>query len=648
MYRQVPPQQQPGPAAPQQPYAPPPGSYVPQSYPESTPAAPGAPAPYAPQQPYMSGPTYGAPETPTAPPKKRSYTGLIVGGIALVLLIVAGAVGFTFINRLANPPSVAVEKLLPANTLAYLTIDPTLEGSQKAALDKIGEAFESQPGFKEAWAKMTSGIMESTGQTSESGTPESTGFDTISEYLGDNVTIAVLPPSTADLEQLRQSFMGEGTGNPEEIMMRNVAGVLDLDFNPLNKKGPISDLKKTVDNLSSAKLAEKYRDMDIYEYVTDTTTLYFSLLGGTSTVVVGGKTDPLHVLIDQYKDKKGLSEEARFKTLSAQVPSERIATLYVNLTEIYKDIAFAEPELARQTVAGADGALLVAVSAQDDGMQIDLASEATVEGAGVKMNPNARPDLKIVSDVPQNALGILAGTDLKSAIQSFLDVARKQGQASGEDMVTQTLDDFEQATGLSLEKDVLPWMGGDYALSVSADTTSGEPMPSVVFQMKLSDADRQKAINTIQKLVNSPDAGQIESVDTPEGTFYNLVPDTGMLLGVANDRLLVVYETDLVAAKLRIGSVMGDRGKGLGASTQWQSVSKHLPKSSNAVVYVDIEGARKMAEGLMDEYGKQEYETSAAPFIRPIKYLVVGSEPLPGSDGSLTRSHTIIFLNISK
>ena len=44
---------------------------------------------------------------------------------------------------------------MPANTMAYVTVNTSPNGTQKGALDKIRDAFESQPGFKDAWAKLT-------------------------------------------------------------------------------------------------------------------------------------------------------------------------------------------------------------------------------------------------------------------------------------------------------------------------------------------------------------------------------------------------------------------------------------------------------------------------------------------------------------
>ncbi|MFL5731856.1 MAG: DUF3352 domain-containing protein [Chloroflexia bacterium] len=624
---------------------PPAQSYVPRSYPQEEVPAVGAPPPsYQMQEPapIMVQPPYPGPE---AAPKKRGKAGLIVGVVALVVLLAAGAVGTTFLGKLANRPSVAVETLLPANTLAFLKVDTAATGKQKEALDKLRAVFESQPGFKEAWAKMADQAMKDGGSTSGDATPAVSDFDSLSQYLGNNAAIAVLPPSSGDLQELKDSFGMEGKGG--EAMLRYMAGVVDLDFNPLNKKGPISELKKQVDNFANAPLEEKYREIEIHKYITGTNTIYFSLLNGTATVLVGGKVEPLRVLIDQYTDKKGLSEDARFKNLASQVPSDNLASLYVNLTEITTMAALADPEMAA-AAPKTDGAALVTVSAQDDGMQIDVASEATMAGADVKLNANAHPDAKTLADIPSGSVGFLAGADLKDMVQAGLDAMRKQSQASGgEDMVQSTLDEMEQSTGLNLEKDILPWMGGDYALSASVDTQSGMPLPGVVFQLKLNPADHDKAASTLDKLVQSMSGGSEQKLDIPEGTFYAPSPDAGAVFGVTGDRLLIVTGEDADGATAAAKSVLAGLGKGVGTTSQWQNASKHLPKDSNAIVYLDLGGIRGAVEGMMPPDGKTEYEQGVAPLVRPFKYITIG-EAGSGSNISLTKGHAVIFLGIGK
>src|SRR5438067_12561836 len=121
-----------------------------------------------------------------------------------------------------------------------------------------------------------------------------------------------------------------------------------------------------------------------------------------------------------------------------------------------------------------------------------------------KLNANAKPDASILSDLPAGSVGLLAGADLKSQVQAALDLIRKRSQAApGEDPVQTTLDEFEKSTGLNLETDILPWMGGDFVLSASIDDKAASPRPSAVFQLKLSAADRDKASAALDKLFKS-------------------------------------------------------------------------------------------------------------------------------------------------
>ena len=181
-------------------------------------------------------------------------------------------------------------------------------------------------------------------------TPQVSDLDTLSTYLGNSVTVALLPPSTDDLNKLKESSSSGGDISTvgSDILARNVVGIVDLDFNPLNKKGPITDLKQNADNAGKATLVEKYRDIEIRKFVTNTTEIYFTLLNGTSTAVVGVKPEPLHTVIDQFKDNKSLKDDATFKALSGQVPADRVATLYFNLTDLFQQAKLIAPELLQR------------------------------------------------------------------------------------------------------------------------------------------------------------------------------------------------------------------------------------------------------------------------------------------------------------
>lgn len=626
------------------------------AYQQPTPATPAQP----PTQPYSYQPTQ-PPIPAQAVPEKRKSSMPIIGGIIALLVVAALGIGGYFVyQNVLNKPSVSIEKLLPAGTLGYFSFNPVPEGNQKAAMDKIGEAFQSQPGFKDAWDKVTSastGMLGSVDCAGNAATPPAGGFDAISAYLGNSITIAVLAPSSADLQKLKDS---SSNGDMESVGMdvvgKNVVGLVDLDFNPLNKQGPIADLKQQVQDVANAPSVEKYRDIDIRKFTPKTCgtsgqgasaqSIYYALLDSSSTAIVAVQIDPLHTLIDSYRDNKSLKDNDTFKALSGQVPQDRIAALYVNLTDIYKQVQLAAPEITQdQSVQNVNGAMLITLSAANDGLQIDSASEtdASLMGTQVQVNPNARPDEATISDVPANALGFFVGTDLQTVIQQTLDAVRKS-DTSGD--IDQQIKSFEQQYNVSLENDVLPLLSGDYALSVSPGASGDIMTPSVLFQLKLKDS--QKAADVLSKVMTASGM-TTDNVQISGGQFY-VDKSSGLITGVAKDRLWFLFDADSQNVQAHLTDTVGNIGKGFGSGSQWASVKTHLAKDSNVVAYVDITGVREALEKslLQDDSAKSDYEQNAAPFVKPLKYLLVGSATQAAKNGTLSRNHSILFIGISK
>ena len=639
------------------------------AYQQPVPATPAQP----PTQPYSYQPTqppaagqYGydtaqAPIPAQAVPEKRRSNMPVIGGVIALLVVAALAIGGYFVyQNVLNKPSVSIEKLLPAGTLGYFSFDPVLQGNQKAAMDKIGEAFQSQPGFKDAWDKMTSastGMLGSVDCTGNSATPAAGGFDAISSYLGNSITIAVLAPSSADLQKLKDlSGSGDMESAGMDVVSKNVVGLVDLDFNPLDKKGPIADLKQQIQNLASAPSVEKYRDIDIRKFTPKTCgtggqdasaqPIYYALLDNSATAIVAIQTDPLHTLIDSYRDNKSLKDNETFKALSGQVPQDRIAALYVNLTDIYKQVQLAVPELTQgQSVQNVNGAMLITLSAANDGLQIDSASEtdASLMGTEVQVNPNARPDEATISDVPANTLGFFVGTDLQTVLKASLDAVRKN-DTSGD--VDQQIKSFEQQYNVSLENDVLPLLSGDYSLSVSPGASGDIMTPSVLFQLKVKDS--QKAADVLSKVMTASGM-TTDNVQISGGQFY-VDKSSGLITGVAKDRLWFLFDADFASVQAHLTDTIGNIGKGFGSGSQWASVKTHLVKDSNVVAYVDITGVREALEKslLQDDTAKSDYEQNAAPFVKPLKYLLIGSATQAAKNGALSCNHSILFIGISK
>jgi hypothetical protein len=607
-------------------------------------------------------------------PRKRNTAPLILG-VAAFLLVAGAAAAYFLIKVLggAGGGTLAVERVLPANTLAYISINPAPVESQRQAFAKIREAFESQPGFQEALDSLVHGIQDAVSNTGLPLLGNSTGsasLDTISSFLGGNVTIAVLSPSRGELESLKGISTGEI--NPQtglaafDAAKRNLVGLIDLDFNTANgsKQGLIADLRAIRDNLDKAKFAEKYRDTDIRTYNTGSVEIYFSFLGGTSTAAVAMDTKPVKALIDELKNNKGLKEDTNFKFLSGKVPAERVATLYVNLDEIHKSVQTVLPDFDSNGIGNLlgglfklNGALLLSISGQDNGAQIDIASQGLTLDWGklifgsstslrANINPNAHPDSSTLNDIPADSFAFLAGSDLKTLLMSILDSL----QQSAPEQATQLEKTTQSFLGLGLRDDIVPLLGGDYAISASAYDMRTLSVPPLVAQLKLSEADRSNAADAIKRAAESFTNGGAQLFDIGGEIFYPVTPDTPpvTIIGTLSDQAMLVTAENTALAKVRAENLASGRGKGFGTTDKWRSISSQLPDKSNLIGYLDVTTLREMSEQSMNQQQKGVYDQMAAPFLRPLKYILLGSVTDPTSTGEMSRNLTRIFVGIGK
>jgi len=563
----------------------------------------------------------------------------------LVLLIAGGAIWFFVLNKGNNPlgpgnilgpggtsdaaqRETAAASMLPKNTLGYISIVTEPTGSQKTAFDKINEAFESQPGYKEAIERMTQQATGATGGQANAVLLEVQGL--INKYTK-QVSVAILPPSTSDW----QAMQSGGQAGILDVATRNVVAIAQMD---------LAQLKK---DATSSEVAETYKEIEVSRIATGTLTFYAAPLDGDS-VAIGARAEPVKGLIDQLKDKKeNIRDDETYKFLSGAVPAERVASFYVNLTDVVKQVeAVAPGALTNVGIESLSGAFLLTVSGADDGIQVDLASQVDVKSNLTnQVSSTAKPDASTLNDIPSDSAAFYAGTDLKTLIKAALDGFRAgMMRAGGSDPIAQAEQQVKAMTGLSLENDIIPLLGGDYALSASLGNQS-MPVSSVVFQMKMNGDDRDKAANAMDKLMQAATQGAGRgptTFDAAGGKFYDFsslnVP--GLAAGVSKDRLLVVWNPQGQADSL-VNQVSDNLGKGFGTTPKWDDVERHLPKDSNTVMYVDIESIKGLFGSMLPP--------DVQPFVNPFKYiLIAGAVQAAPGNATPNRSLSRIFIGISK
>ncbi len=696
----------PGPSAPpNQPppaygYSQPPAAQPPPAYGYSTgspPASPYGSPPSEAQPPIQDLPESarlaGAP--PPVPPRRSHLLRNVLVAVALLVVVGGSAVAYLAYQAL-NKPNIAATKLIPADAYGYITVAAQATGTQKASLDKLQDAFKSQLGFQAAWDKiftqasdMGSPARSVLGDCGDgTATPGAAGTPTpaadVSQYLGDNVTLAMLSLSKDEAAQFSQLAQGGGDFDMGKTLTSKILVFVDLDFNPLNKKGLVRTLAEQKDKGTgpTMPLVETYREVEIHKLVTPqcgqatgtdgtpaTPDIYLALLGGTAVVTLDPA--PLHGVIDRYKDNKGsLQDSPAFQALDSELPKDRLMTFYINLTAVYDTIQTAMPISTNETstqvkMTRTDGASEIVVTAHDDGLQIDGSTDAQVDGQA--MGSTAVPAADTLNDIPAGSWLFYSGTDLKTSIEQALALYRKQGMS---DTIDKGMADIKDNLGIDVEKDLLPLLGGDYALSMQGQKGDAGLNFSALLELHLKSGEGG-SMNSVVDTLNQHMAdqnGQATAVPVGNASLWSSPVFPPVLYGVAGDKFYLLGNSDMAnetASADTARAVLDGQGKGIGTDATVRERLKHLPDKSTATLYVDLgkirtDGIEPLltdgtttpqpdAEAAMPAFGapsRTDYNETIAPFLKPLQYILSGGAT--SVRNNMTHTRSVVFLGIGK
>ena len=593
-----------------------------------------------------------------------------------LLALIGGAAGAYMLYQAVNKPNVPVARLLPPEVYGYFSVVPQPKGAQKEALDKLQATFKSQPGFQAAWDKITSqltvmgqavtGSADCGQETGAAATGTPADPADISSFLGNSVTIAMLPLSTGELTALQ-----EGDAEMMKTLNTKMLIFVDLDFNPLNKQGIIRTIKEGSDKAGSMPLAATYRDTEIRKLPANpcggsTEDVYLTLLAGTAVVALDPA--PLHEPIDRYKDGKSLQDSAAFQAVDKELPPDRLATLFLNLTAINDmtrtilPAVGSEDDGATEAVPGlsssltnfsrTDGMVALALTAQAEGLQIDAVSDITSDMATAS---SAALQTDILQDVPAGSWGFYSGTDMKSALAQVLQVYRRQPELA--ETIDDGLDEAKDTLGIDLEQELLPLLGGDYVLSMKGTQGAEGLDTGVVFELRLKGEDGAR-MNSLLAKVNTYLGDEMgmtpEAVQVGNATLWRPGEEAPVLYGVVGDKLFILgqntadyMDDDSVAAAAWAQTVLDGQGKGLGADSAAQARLGHAVANSNGLLYLDLAALRTGGfEATLEDEDRASYEEEFAPFVRPLQYLLVSGAATTRENQVHTRS--LLFLGIGK
>ncbi len=173
--------------------------------------------------------------------------------------------------------------------------------------------------------------------------------------------------------------------------------------------------------------------------------------------------------------------------------------------------------------------------------------------------------------------------------------------------------------GLDVEKDLLPWLGGEVGLYISLDQEEGIPLgPDAPFMrmrlgLVIGVSDLEKAREGMQKLeiLLGREAGFSFSDREISGLTFRISPvpeETDLTLGYAladNFLLLVLDEASLRS----LAQARTNPGERLSASEEFQAVLRFLPGSRTSLLFINLEDLWKALASILPVEARPSAET---------------------------------------
>jgi hypothetical protein len=230
-------------------------------------------------------------------------------------------------------------------------------------------------------------------------------------------------------------------------------------------------------------------------------------------LIASGDTRSLEQVIDTFRGETSIARNSDYGRAFSQL-RETVANPFMRL---YVNVPAAREFTATNTNQPIPPQLLTLLQSNQG-----LASAMTLEADGLRFQgfswlaPNSRTRLKVANEaermpvlLPQESVLMSSGDDFQQFWQTYSQSAEEQaqevsqtaalrGQAFSPATIQRT---FNNLTGLDWEQDIVPWTGGEFALSLlsaPAANDSTPPTTGVLFMLQAS--DRRAADEALEKL----------------------------------------------------------------------------------------------------------------------------------------------------
>ena len=540
---------------------------------------------------------------------------LIISGITTVsILALAGLAVFLYIYLQVSRPGEATAGLLPADSLAYASINLRPGTSQIGLARDFFAILEDS----EIQDRLDDALEEAEDDTNIH------LLDDVSPWLGTDVTLALL-----DLESDEW-----GLPAPEWV------GLIQVSDKGLAEEFLDDLIDYFEDDWRIEFEDDTYRGVDLF--VSPDEGIAFGLTD--EYLVMGNSGDSVELIVRNLAEApaRPLSENPDFIAAREALPDERVSFLYVDAEEI-ADILTDPGGPVESIILLEDMPKFIAASTSfvDSGLRLDVAFD-TPRDSLVFPGENR---LRSSERLPEDTLLLLSTVGVQEMWEETRDYVEEFNPYSGEDL-DELLEAFEGEVGVDIERDLIEQLTGEVALAV---------LPSDISLEDYEDVFDGAEGRTLEALLIA-EVEDTEQVEDALEDFVEFLEDNGVdidaeglgpydvysisLRDVDVDRAFrsympgyaIIDDADSVVIGSNLDSlerfrdtVEGDTPP-LNALSGFEQIVDTVPQPIHTLLYADLAGIAEMIEDSLYEYGLEEYRQEARPFVEPLdKFLMTAS-----------------------
>ena len=585
-----------------------------------------------------------APRSVSAVPARRPLG--MLGAIALAtLLIGTGPTAFASHAQgqsavvpathaqAAVPPGDAA--YLPASTVMFASVNPSIGGEQGKYLQGIEGIFQSEPGFSNAMKSITGANSTSCINVNNQ----------VLSWVNGSITLGITSPSVFSSVTSTLPLTGTKTVKPPATQqgLALLFAVKPATVHSILAQHKLDALPGILAHyrLGTAKAEGSYSGVNLYSLqITacgvkqDPKSPAYSAIVGNEAVVTASKKDLQNEIDIMHGKAKSLATTASYQRLTSALPPTGLGYLYVDTPALAKQASGVASTLGSTTglsgtvpsASGVDkalGPLGAVLLAQANGFRIQSVQlmNAASKQASSTITPNKGATLLTTGTIFYMSIGNLEGV-ITSVIDALKAAAAPQ-DAKTYDQLTASFSGVLTLLNGEFSIGLLPLSAKD-AAAVGAGNLSGLPL-AALFSVKDPVAAGTVVSGLLSMLGGTSKDSVLKPSSLPNGVM-EYANSSGY--GYATMPGWLVASTSIKNVVASIQGVLAHPSGSLASSSAYQQAAATLPKQSSATMYLDITAVRTLLEGLavpgMSKTDRAGYEQSR-PLLLPLKSLEAGT-----------------------